>query len=143
MMLRNPYDDEMNATVADAKTWAERNAALLEAYRLNSTDPDVIAFNKVAGNLAREIWHSGTWLDLELEALGANADARGRICFAHGQRCFIFDPWEIAVAYRNQYARSGQIPEEPGRLLARRINEGEPFDASRHRGPTSLGGGGS
>ncbi|MCK9459551.1 MAG: hypothetical protein M0R80_07925 [Proteobacteria bacterium] len=75
--------------------------------------------NGVGDDFVKEIFFAGNWLGEELESLGAASEMIEKLCFVHGQRSFLGDPWGSAAKVIADY-KNGQV-EEPGEELAEKI----------------------
>lgn len=69
-----------------------------------------------------QVWQSGCWLNHVLREEGASEEEVLQIGFAHGQRSTFGDPWQWAVDYANEYARTKAVQDKPGLELADKIN---------------------
>jgi len=69
----------------------------------------------------KAIWNSGCWLRNALRELGADEEEIKRIQFSHGQRCFSRDPYDVALAYANEYAETKTTKDQPGFELGKTI----------------------
>lgn len=101
--------------------WA-RLASMAEES-LDHPHPDTPSFISSSTGAVREVFKtlfmSGQWLTEKLIEAGASDDEAASICFAHGQRSFGRDPWQIA---QEQLQRWNQgIADKPGEELANEL----------------------
>ena len=109
----------MPYTVEEAKQYVANNRAdiTLGMMQLESTQ----AWRQNESFL--RCWDSGCWLSVVLRKMKATDAQVHDITFAHGQRSLFGDAYAWAVAYANEFEKTGNIPEAPGRALAARINK--------------------
>ena len=108
-------------TVAVARAWEKAYEQQLEDQRNNCEFPLQILVKSLPEKIARSLWNSGAWLTWILRESGASDQQINDIAGAHGQRSFYRDPWEVAVAYVNEFVTTGDTKEKGGMLLAQQL----------------------
>lgn len=107
-------------TVEDAKAWSKEHEA--ECLKTYADCKDIPGFLRSSTRM-EQIWLSGCWLNDSLITAGASDEQRQKIGFCHGQRCFFQDPWEVAVAYFNEFESNKAVKDQPGIELANELNQ--------------------
>ena len=104
-------------TIEEAKQWAEDNREeCSDAYENSKGIPDFLRSPQF-----EKIWISGYWLSAVLKEAGATKQQIDDIGFAHGQRCFYQDSWEVSVAYINEFETHKSVVDKPGYKLAMQL----------------------
>jgi len=119
--MENWKDIGMTFTIEDIQKFVAENREDLNRS-LQECD-EIPSFRKHAkpDDHIGKMWDSGSWLSKTLRELGASDEEKEAICFAHGQRCFGGDPFEVALSYANEYADNKTTSEQPGPELAEKI----------------------
>jgi hypothetical protein len=104
-------------TLEDAKAWRkEHEAECLKAYVECKSIPDFFRSSRL-----EEIWLAGCWLKDRLVKTGMTSEQADEVTFCLGQKSVYGDPWEIAVAYANEYTTKGSIADKPGAELGLKL----------------------
>jgi hypothetical protein len=117
-MDEKPLDPEIMVkvrTVEQAKQWvSEHEQELVKSLKACKELPDVMkSLPKI-----RNLWFSGCWLAEVLDKMGASKQQIEDAQFAQGQQAFFRDPWEVAVAYANEFEANKEVKDKPGAKLA-------------------------
>ena len=106
---------------AEYEAWRDEHHNELMKALYASTDMSVVMLRNLLPGKIEAVWESGSWLKTKLMDLGCSHRMSSNVCFAHGQRCQVADPVEVALEYVNEYASTGDVVDRPGPALAERI----------------------
>lgn len=92
----------------------------------NVSDEDIVSWDESFNSsgfpnvpVLRECWRAGCYVRRELQAAGATENDIEAAQFAHGQRCYVGDPWSAADLVVSKW-KAG-TPDKPGLELAAQL----------------------
>ena len=108
----------MEYTIDDINIYFSKNKIRInEAFNSCTEIPSFLKSQKKI----KKIFIAGEWLGDILEKFNIEEEEKSDILFALGQRCFINDPYEIAIKYAYEYTSNKKIQDKPGEQLAEKI----------------------